>query len=221
MNSNFTKFISVLKKAPLVLLLLLPFQTVSENIKFSTDSMTGSISSKNNTTILTGNAKVITESMEISADQIQITGENYRFITATGNVSGKSESFDFTCGRLTYDRETKRANLQDSVTLIDEQNDVTAQAEIIEYNQESEIAVMQIDVNIQQKNNTCVASYAIYRKEGQMLDLSGNPNIQQGNDIFRAQQISLNLETQQITLDGRVRGTVSTESSTGEKADGN
>lgn len=182
----------------------------SENIKFSTDSMSGSIKEKNSTTILSGHAKVITDDMEIFADEITITGENYRNITATGNVSGRSNTMQFTCERLTFDRETKKAILTDNVTLVDDENNVTASAERIEYNQNSEIAVMQIGVNIQQDNNTCVASYAIYRKKDQMLDLSGNPNVKQGNDVFRAQQISLNLETQQITLDGRVRGTVTT-----------
>ena len=39
--------------------------------------------------------------------------------------------------------------------------------------------------------------------------MSGNPKIIQGQDSFRAQEITLNLESQEITLDGRVRGTVS------------
>lgn len=208
---------NLLKKILLISLTFFSFSLYAENIKFSTDSMTGSISSKNNTTILKGNAKVITDSIEISADEIQISGENYRYIKATGNVCGSSDSFDFTCGLLTYDQTTKKANLQNDVTLIDEENNVRAQAEIIEYNQETEIAVMQISVNIQQDENTCLASYAIYRKKDQMLDLSGNPNIKQKDDIFRAQQISLNLNTQQITLDGRVRGSVNTDSSSGEK----
>ena len=38
--------------------------------------------------------------------------------------------------------------------------------------------------------------------------MNGNPKIIRGKDTFRAQEISLNLDTQEITLDGRVRGTV-------------
>ena len=41
-----------------------------------------------------------------------------------------------------------------------------------------------------------------------MLEMSGNPKIVQGTDTFRAQEITLNLDTQEITLDGRVSGTV-------------
>ena len=46
--------------------------------------------------------------------------------------------------------------------------------------------------------------------------MSGNPKIVQGKDTFRAQEITLNLESQEITLDGRVRGTV-TDSQKSEK----
>ena len=35
-----------------------------------------------------------------------------------------------------------------------------------------------------------------------------NARITQGEDTFRAQQIALNLDTQEITLDGRVKGSV-------------
>ena len=71
---------------------------------------------------------------------------------------------------------------------------------------------MQIQVNLTQKDNKCTAAHAIYRKKEQMLEMSGNPNITQGTDTFRAQNITLNLETQEITLDGRVKGSVTTTS---------
>ena len=41
-----------------------------------------------------------------------------------------------------------------------------------------------------------------------MLEISGNAQVKQDNDIFRAQQITLNLETQKITLSGNVKGSV-------------
>jgi len=54
-------------------------------------------------------------------------------------------------------------------------------------------------------------------KKQKLLELSGNAQITQNKDTFRAQHISLNMETQEITLDGNVRGSV-TESK-GEKSD--
>ena len=115
---------------------------------------------------------------------------------------------DFTCGKLKYDRQTKTASLENSVHLIDRRNSVTADAQIVEYNQNTETAVLQIDITLKQENNVCTGAYAIYRKKNQILELTGNPKIIQGTDMFRAQEISLNLTSQEILLDGRVTGTV-------------
>src|SRR5574344_1776238 len=185
----------------------------AEKITFSADSMIGSASDKSDYTKLEGNAIVKTESMEIAADVIELKGDNFRYITASGTIKGTNteSKLDFTCDRMTYDRETKIATLEDAVHLVDIQNNVTADAQIIEYNQNTEIAVMQIGVSLRQKDNTCTSAYAVYRKNTQMLDMSGNPKIVQGDNTFRAQTITLNLDTQEITLDGRVQGSVSSK----------
>lgn len=190
---------------------LVPAMIFCEEITFTADFMSGTAGSKTDTTILEGNATVQTSSMNISADAIELSGEDFRFITATGTVSGSitESQMDFTCGKLKYDRQTKVAQLEDAVHLVDVANEVTADAQIIEYNQNSETAVMQIEITLTQKDNVCTSAFAIYKKNEQKLEMSGNPKIQQGTDSFRAQEITLNLETQEITLDGRVKGRVS------------
>lgn len=182
----------------------------AEKILFSADAMSGKTGSKSDATTLNGNAWVKTETMEIKAETITLSGENFRYITAGGTVDGtNTESMlDFTCGNMKYDRTTKLARLEDNVHMVDTENDVTADAQIIEYDQNTQIATMQINVSIKQKDNTCTAAYAIYRKGKQTLEMTGNPKIVQGEDSFRAQEISLNLDTQEIKLDGRVSGQV-------------
>ena len=182
----------------------------AEKITFSANSMTGVVGDKSDSTTLNGEAYVLTDSMEIFADQIGLSGKNFRFIEAHGNIKGKNmeSELEFTCDKLKYDRETKIAELSDNVDLKDIKNDVNAKAQIIEYNQNTETAVMQIEIQLTQKNNVCTGAYAIYRKNDQMLELSGNSQIKQGADTFRAQQITLDLTSQEITLDGRVKGSI-------------
>lgn len=201
-----------------VLIFVLVQSFFSETIKFQADSMTGVSGSKTDETKLVGNAFVKTSTMEIKADSIILNGDDFKYITAEGNVEGKNTEtkMDFTCGRLRYDRDTKLARLEDSVHMLDIENEVSIDSQIIEYNQEKEIATMQIGVTIKQKDNTCTSAFAIYRKGAQMLEMSGNPKIVQGEDTFRAQEIILNLDSQEITLSGRVSGTV-TDSKKEEK----
>jgi lipopolysaccharide export system protein LptA len=192
----------------------------AEEIQFKADSMTGVSGSKTDETKLSGNAFVKTSTMEIKADSITLDGEDFRYITAQGSVEGKNTEtkMDFTCGKLRYDRNTKLARLEDGVHMVDLENSVTIDSQIIEYNQSKEIATMQIGVSIKQKDNTCTSAFAIYRKGAQMLEMSGNPKIIQGADTFRAQEIILNLNSQEITLSGRVSGTV-TDSKKSEPKD--
>ena len=196
-----------------------------ERITFSANSMTGTAGNTSDMTTLSGSAYVLTSSMEIAADSITMSGKNFRYIEADGNITGKNieANMEFTCGRLSYDRETKIATLKDNVHLADTENGVSVDAQLIEYNQNTDIARIQIGITIKQKDNVCSSAYAVYRKKNQMLEMSGNSQIKQGEDTFRAQEITLNLDTQQITLDGRVKGSVvddkSAEQDTGTKKD--
>lgn len=172
--------------------------------------MTGKSGSKSDETKLMGNAYVKTDTIEVSADEIILNGDDFRFIEALGSVSGKNieSGLDFTCGTMKYDRNTKIAKLEDSVHMVDVKNNVVADAQIVEYDQNTDIAILQMNVNMKQKNNVCTSAYAVYRKKSQMLEMSGNPKIVQDGDTFKAQEITLNLDTQEITLDGRVQGSV-------------
>lgn len=204
----------LLKKIPALLLLLTCTQHINaEKITFSANSLSGTIGSKSDSTTMEGDAYVLTESMEISADSISMSGKDFRYIEASGSIKGKNmeSELEFTCGKLHYDRETKIAKLSEDVTLIDQKNDVNAKAQLIEYNQNTDIAIIQIGIELTQKDNVCKGAYAVYRKAEQKLELSGNAQIKQGDDTFRAQEITLDLDSQEIILDGRVKGSVTDE----------
>lgn len=182
----------------------------AEKIIFSANHMTGKAGDSNTSTELSGNAYIKTDSMEIQADEVELYGEDYRYIKASGKVSGKNleTNMVFTCENLDYDRKTKIAELRGNVDLEDKDNEVKAKAQVIVYNQDNDIAILQIQINLLQKDNVCNGSYAVYYKKEQLLEISGNAQVKQKDDIFRAQFITLNMDTQDITLGGNVKGTV-------------
>ncbi len=182
----------------------------AEKITFSAGNMSGQAGDTSATTVLSGGAFIQTSSIEISADSIELSGDDYRFIKAEGNIKGKNleTNMEFSCDSMKYDRETKVAELSGNVQLTDTENDVKANAQIIEYNQNTNIAVLQVGINLTQKDNVCSGAYAVYMKNEQLLEISGNAQVKQKDDVFRAQQISLDLDTQKITLSGNVKGSV-------------
>ena len=188
----------------------LNFLCFAEKIQFSANSMTGKTNDSSSTTQLDGNAYILTETIEISADSISLFGDDYRFIKALGNIKGKNleTKMEFSADVLNFDRTTKIATLTGNVKLIDIENSVTAKAQRIEYDQEKEIAILQIEVNLTQKENECSGAYAIYHKIDQILELSGNAQVKQKQDTFRAQNIHFNMETEEIKLGGNVKGSV-------------
>ena len=191
----------------------------SEQIIFNADKMTGTAGNNNDTTTLQGNAFVQTQNMEIRADRITLSGTDFRLIKAEGKKKKKNteNQTEFSCGKLSFDRETEVTLLQDNVKLEDKENEVSASSQLLEYRQKTQTAIFQINVKLTQKDNVCTGAYAVYHKNEQLLEISGSPKIVQGKDTFNAQQITLDMNTQEISMSGRVHGSVTSSGKKPEK----
>jgi len=172
--------------------------------------MTGTRSLGREISILTGNAEVRSNSLLLRADRIEISGDNNQFILCIGNVWGYEEEKDilFFTDRLNYDRTLKIARLEGNSTLEDRQNEIVARGRFIEYDEENEIAVLQISVRLFKDDMVCRAEYAVYRRREEVLEMSGFPVVFKGNDEFRADRIHVDLETDDVTMEGSVTGTI-------------
>jgi len=177
-------------------------------ISFSADQMSGAAGKKNESTQLKGNAVVTVGTLRITGDLIELTGKDYRYVTAKGNVHGSDseKGYSFSAAQLSYDRDTEVASFQGDASLSDTKNKVEASAGMISYNQKTEIAFLQVNVKLKRKEIDCTSGFALYRRTVSMLDLSGSPLVIRSGDEFRADRISVNLETEYITLDGTVSG---------------
>ena len=200
------KLINVL----LMLFLTFSLNAAKSKIKFSASSMQGSIKEGQNSTSLTGNAVVIVDTMEIKADRIEIYGKDYRYLKATGAVTGedKEKGFSFSSNFMQFDRDKEVATFFGKTELNDTKNDVKISSEHIEYNQKAETMLMQFDVKILRKEITCTSMFAMYNRKSSALNLTGKPIVTKSKDTFQAAKISVNLDTEDITLEGRVSGNV-------------
>ncbi|MGP1437891.1 MAG: LptA/OstA family protein [Treponema sp.] len=207
------KTISIL----LVLLFTLSICNAAKSkIKFSATSMQGSIKEGQNSTSLTGNAVVMVDSMEIKAERIEIYGKDYRYLKATGAVTGedKEKGFSFSSNFMQYDRDKEIAVFFGKTELNDTKNDVKITSEHIEYNQKAETMLMQFDVKILRKEITCTSMFAMYNRKSSALNLTGRPIVTKSKDTFQAAKIAVNLDTEDITLEGNVSGNVVEEKQT-------
>lgn len=195
----------------LVLAPLVPAAPVK--ITFSADKLQGSGGKGQTSTSLTGNAKVSVDSLNIYGERIELYGKDYRYIKASGNVTGEDaeKGFTFSAASLSYDRETEVAEFMGQAKVEDTKNKVETSAERIEYNQKNEIILLQMAVKLKSKGIACDSLFAVYNRNTSMLELTGKPTVKKGKDEFKAARISVNLDTEDIKLEGKVSGSVTEE----------
>ena len=181
-----------------------------EIFTFKADRMSGGRATGREIIVLTGNAEVRSDDLLLRADRIEIHGDNNRFIDCIGNVWGHEEDQDiiFRTDRLRYDRTLRIARLEGNSTMEDRQNELVARARFIEYDEINEIAIFQISVRLFKNDLVCRAEYAVYRRAEQMLWLSGFPVVFKRDDEYRAERIRVDLETDDVIMEGAVQGSI-------------
>ena len=182
----------------------------ADTFTFRADRMSGSRATGREVTILTGNAEVRSDNLLLRANIIEIHGDDNQFIDCYGSVWGHEEEKNilFYTDRLRYDRKLKIARLEGNSTLEDRQNEIVARGRFIEYDDENEITVFQISVRLFKDDMVCRSEYAVYHRRQKLLDLSGFPTVFKKDDEFRADRIRVDLDTDDVTMEGAVSGTI-------------
>jgi lipopolysaccharide export system protein LptA len=182
----------------------------ADTFTFRADRMTGGRASGREVTILTGSAEVRSDSLLLRAERIEIHGDNNQFIDCSGSVWGRDEDKDilFETDRLRYDRKLKIARLEGNATLEDHKNDIVAKGRFIEYDDRTEVTVFQVAVRLFKDNLVCRSDHAVYRRTEKILDLSGFPVVYKQEDEFKADKIRVDLETDDVTMQGAVSGSI-------------
>jgi lipopolysaccharide export system protein LptA len=177
---------------------------------FRADRVQGSRATGREVTILTGNAEVRSDKLLIHADRIEINGSDNRFIDCSGNVQGFEEEKNilFITDRMRYDRTLKIARLEGNSTMEDRDNEIVARGRFIEYDDENEIAILQISVRLFKDNLVCRSEYAVYRRAEKTLALSGFPLVYKKDDEYRADRIRVDLDTDDVVMEGDVKGSL-------------
>jgi len=89
-----------------------------------------------------------------------------------------------------------------------EKNEIVAKGNFIEYDDQAEVTVMQISVRLFKDDMVCRSEYAVYRRNEKLLDLTGFPVVFKKDDEFRADRIRVDLDTDDVTMEGAVSGTI-------------
>ena len=107
--------------------------------------------------------------------------------------------------------------------MIDYRNELVAKSGYLEHRGEKQETIFQIGVRIlkatEETRMVCRGEFARYDRENSMLTLSGMPLVQWKEDTYRATRIIINLDSDEIRLEGNVEGTVTTSGEEDEETD--
>ncbi len=188
-----------------------------ENFSFSGDTTTMSLAEGGQHALLTGHSRVESQDLRITADSIELYGKDFVYALAHGNVHvvDARRGIDLTAEDLFYDRDRKIARVRGNATLADVKNEMVVKGGFIEDRDKEQIDIIQIGVRIFRKDIVCRSEFARYQRDKKILELSGMPWVSKGNDIYQAARITINLDTEDISLEGSVQGTLEDTSKTG------
>ncbi|HUX52228.1 MAG TPA: LptA/OstA family protein [Spirochaetia bacterium] len=187
------------------------------DIQFSADQLDSTLAKGNEHTTLVGNARVHTKNTEIHADRIELYGTDFRYAICTGHVDvvDSERNIHLTGDTFFYDRQTEIARMEGNAVMEDMKNEVVVKAGFIESRGQENVVLIQIGVRIFKKNVVARSEFAIYHRDTDKLELSGMPVAYYKGDEYRAGRISIDLKTDDISLEGQVSGQIVT---TGNKS---
>jgi lipopolysaccharide export system protein LptA len=71
------------------------------------------------------------------------------------------------------------------------------------------MAILQISVRLFKDDMVCRSEYAVYDRKEKLLDLTGFPIVYKKDDEFNADRIRVDLDTDDVMMEGSVSGTIS------------
>lgn len=189
----------------------------SDAFSFSGDSTSISFSEESRRTLLSGNARITSDDMTIRAEVIELFGEDFRYARCREGVEVENDlqKISLSTNALFYDRERDFLQIRDYVEMVDLENEIVIKCGYLEYYNEADLAIFQIGVRIlkasEEGQMVCRSDFARYDREADTLQLSGDPIVYWKGDRYQAVSISINLESEEITLEGNVEGEFTAE----------
>ncbi len=191
----------------------------AETWNFSARQVSSTQNSSQSATVLDGDARVASDTMTILADHLELGGENYSRISGSGTVklSDSEKGLVIEAERFVYNRTTKIIRFREQVSLVDEEQGIVIRCESMDLLEEEDLVILQVAVRLTKDDIICRGEFAQFRRDDNVLQISGRPVVWSGDDEYRANRIIVDLNTDEITMEGTVSGELTTEADEDEQ----
>lgn len=200
--------------AVLLLLLLISPAAAEDQITFSGNESSIVLRDGRENVVLSSGASVSVGSLTISADRITLSGSGWTRVECSGGASIEDEErgISISTSSVFYDRSTERILISTWFEIEDTANGVSATGAYLEYDLSDE--KLQLDKSVTLLKDTdsgimrCRAESVAFSREANSLELRGDAAVYWDGDEYGAEVIRVDLNTDSITLEGRIRGNI-------------
>ena len=181
-----------------------------ETFTYAGDAMSTSLAEGSERALLRGHARIDTEDLRITADEIELFGKDFIYAQCRGSVRvvDAKRGIELASRELFYNRKEKIARIKGNAVMTDLKNEMVVKGGFIEDRDTEQLTIVQIGVRILKKDLVCRSEFAKYWREKKILELSGMPFVTRKGDEYQAARIVIDLDTEQMTFEGDVKGSL-------------
>jgi len=165
-------------------------------------------------TLLEGHVLVQSEKKKIQADRVEILGKDFHYFICKGHVSVQDLEKDFTITSevFQYDNDKRIIRIPGPSVMEDRENKLIIKCSYLENRENDNLIILQVGVRILKEDLSCRSEFAVYYRDTNILELTGLPIVYRKDDVFRASRITVDLNTDEISMEGVVQGSLLSES---------
>ncbi|MBI9094145.1 MAG: hypothetical protein JEY71_04595 [Sphaerochaeta sp.] len=196
----------------LSIVLLLPLS--AQDISFKGGSTRMKMQEGSETILLQDGAEVQVGSLLLRSNTMELYGKDFRFVRCEGEVTLQDEErgISLVTSSLLFDRVEETLLIDSWVELEDSNNQVGASAARMEFFLQEGIVLLQVQARLLKHTEdgpmVCRSDFMKFDRDKEMLDLKGRASIVWKPDTYEAQTITVNLKTEEIRMEGSIKGTI-------------
>lgn len=186
----------------------------SESISFSGGESRLVMREGEKSVTLKNGAEVTTGSLFIKAEEMSLSGDGWKTISAKGDISlrDNERGIEINTESLWFDREDELLVISSWFEIDDTTEELYAQAGSLRYDMKNEKLEMGMQVTLfkiaEGEVMKCTSESVIYDKSSGMLTLKGGAKVVWKGDNYEAQIITVDTNDNTISLSGRIKGTI-------------
>ncbi len=202
------------KAAALIVLLLVTLSIFGDSISFAGGESSLTLREGQKSVTLSGGAEVSTGSITITSDSMSLTGDDWRYVECTGNIviTDSERGLEIRTSTLWFDREAETIIISSWFEIDDTEQDLYATAGSLRYDMKDEKLELGMQVTLMRISDgevmTCSSESLTYDRNNEFVSLRGKSRVEWKGDEYSADIISVDLKNDEISLSGRIRGTI-------------